>query len=75
MEGIYIKTDMLPKWLDRKYFMGTDMASIEDLIAILEDLEADKERLEEELDDLRQDMRDNYKFIDTREAVVYSENW
>ena len=75
MNDIYIRTNILPSWLDKKYFNGTDLAKLEDLIEIIEDLDSQVDILQEELDDLKEDIRDNYKFIGQREAVGYNENW
>ena len=73
MDNIYIKTNELPNWIDEKYFRGTDLASIEDLIGIIEELKDDLDYLQEAYDNYEQYVKDNYKFIDTREAIGYDE--
>ncbi len=73
MDNIYIKTRELPNWVDEKYFRGTDLASIEDLIGIIEELKDDLDYLQEDYDNYIQYVKDNYKFIDTREAIGYDE--
>lgn len=72
MSDILIRTDALPNWIDEKYFKGTDLASIEDLIEIIEDLQDDLEVLQEEYDDFKQEVEDNYKFIPTEEQIGYN---
>ena len=73
MENILIRTNTLPHWIDEKYFKGTDLATIEDLISIIEDLQGDVERLEEELEDLKRDVEDNYRFVPMEEQVGISD--
>lgn len=73
MEDILIRTESMPEWLAKKYYKNEDLISIEDLFALIEDLDSDKEMLQEEFDDYKQYVNDNYKFIDTKEAVGYDE--
>lgn len=75
MDNIYIKTNELPNWVDEKYFRGTDLASIDDLIGVIEDLKDDLDYLQEKYDDFKQDVEDNYKIISQREAIGYDESW
>lgn len=75
MEEVYIKTFTLPEWLVRKHLRMKDFISVEELIEIIEDLDGEVELLKEELDDLKQNINDNYKFVGTREAVGYNEDW
>ena len=75
MEEVFIRTWTLPEWLCRKYFKTQDFVSIEDLISIIEDLDSDLENLKEKYEDFKRDVEDNYKIINTREAVGYDENW
>ena len=75
MNDILIRTDNLPRWIDEKYFNGTDLASIEDLIDIIEELKEDLDYLQEQYNDLEQNLNDNYKFIGEKEAVGYNEKW
>ena len=71
MENVYIKTDSYT--LLKKYFKNQDLISIEDLITLIDDLSYDVNKMSEEYENLLQDVRDNYKFIDTREAIGYDE--
>ena len=73
MDNIFIKTNQLPNWIDSRYFRGTDLASIEDLISIIEDLKDDYDILEEKYKDLEQDVHDNYKFIEQKDQIGYDE--
>lgn len=75
MEDLFIRTRLLPRWIDEKYFRGTDFASIDDLIGIIEDLKDDLDMLEEEYEHFKRDVQDNYKLIGTREAIGYDESW
>jgi len=73
MDNIYIKTNELPNWVDEKYFKGTDLASIEDLIYVIEELKEDLEIWKEKYEDFKQNVQDNYKFIGTKEQIGYDE--
>lgn len=75
MNNILIKTINLPEWLVEKHFKNEDLVSIEDLIAKIEDLDSDLERIQEEFQNFKKDVKDNYKYIDQREAIGYNENW
>ena len=71
MENVYIKTDSYA--LLKKYFKNQDLIYIEDLITLIDYLSYDVNKMSEEYENLLQDVRDNYKFIDTREAIGYDE--
>lgn len=71
MEDILIKTETFT--LLKKYFKNKDLVSLEDLFALIDDLDYSLTRSKEEYDDLLKDMQDNYKLIETREAIGYDE--
>ena len=71
MEKLYIKIEDYV--LLKKFFKNQDLVSIEDLIALIDDLNYDYEKIKEEYTDLIEDVRDNYKFIGTKEAIGYDE--
>ena len=76
MEDVLIRTDAMPEWLAKKYFKKDDVASIEDLFALIEDLDSDKDMLQEEFDNYKQYVEDNYKFMPTEEQIGYnSRTW
>ena len=71
MEDILIKTETFT--LLKKYFKNKDLVSLEDLFALIDDLDYSLTKSKEEYDDLLKDMQDNYKLIETREAIGYDE--
>ena len=71
VEKLYIKIEDYV--LLKKFFKNQDLVSIEDLIALIDDLNYDYEKIKEEYTDLIEDVRDNYKFIGTKEAIGYDE--
>ena len=73
MNELYITTISLPEWLVEKYFNKKSLVSVEELIGTIEDLDSDLERTEEQFEDYKRFVNDNYKFIDTREAIGYDE--
>lgn len=73
MENIYIKIDEIPTNLATAYFKDTDLVPIESLIIQFDNLYYDYEKLKEDYENLIEDIRDNYKFIGTREAIGYDE--
>ena len=75
MDNVLIRTSELPNWVDEKYFKGTDLATIEDLIGVIEDLRDDLEMLQEAYDNYEQYVKDNYKFVGQAEQIGYNENW
>ena len=75
MENVYIMSKDITGYTKEKFFSGKDFYSVNELIGIIEDLEDERLKLEEELEDLKRDIQDNYKHIDTREAIGYDESW
>lgn len=73
MSELYITTISLPEWLVEKYFKNKSLVSVEEIINVIEDLDDDLERVEEQFEDYKKFVNDNYKFIDTREAIGYDE--
>lgn len=73
MDNIYIKANCLPEWLAETMFHNKDLISLEDIIEKLEEYFDKWEAVDEELNDFKAEVRDNYKFIDTREAIGYDE--
>ena len=73
MEDIYIKANCLPEWLTETMFHNKDLISLEDIIEKLEEYFDKWEAVDEELNDFKAEVRDNYKFIDMKEAVGYDE--
>ena len=71
MEDILIKTETFT--LLKKYFKNKDLVSLEDLFALIDDLDYSLTKSKEEYDYLLKDMQDNYKLIETREAIGYDE--
>ena len=70
---MYMKSDYLPQWFVEKHFKDKDLISVNDLIDVIDDLDYELEKLKEEHQDLIDNVRDNYKFIGTREAIGYDE--
>ena len=75
MEDVLIRTNQLPNWVDEKYFRGTDLASIDDLIGVIEDLRSDLDILQDEYDDFKKQVEDNYKPLSQAELIGWSEEW
>lgn len=73
MENVYIRQMDLPSWIADEYFYAKDIVSIDDLLGVIDNLKDDLEYWKEKYDDYVEYVKDNYRFIDTKEAVGYDE--
>lgn len=73
MNDVLIRTKVLPHWIDDKYFKGTDLATVEDLIGVIEDIKDDRDFLQDEYDNYKQYVKDNYKYMEQKEQIGYDE--
>ena len=73
MENIYIKVEEIPRNLVQQYFNNKDLISIDELIKTLDDVNWELNYIKDEYEEYKTDIEENYKFIDTREAIGYDE--
>lgn len=75
MENIYIKIDEIPRSLAEKYFISKDLVSLDELIAEFDNLYYEYCYLKDEYEEFKEDVEQNYKYIDERERIGYDETW